>query len=385
VAEKMNKGAKPLFCKMRKGFEIKLRIPMSVLLFICLSTAAIAQNSNPSSWVKVQDGHFVQGGKPLKLYGYTFYPSPVGGSSAWRKPTFTKYIDHILALAAEAGQNMARPTDYWDKSHADQKYDDPLLWKNMDYLIAEAKKRGGFVLMDLSAYRKLLLAKGEDPFDATKWIPYIDWVAARYLNEPTIAFYSIVGEPDPPKSREEADKLVEFYRKVTEELRKADQGHHLITAGGFNHMGDEKPDALWWHRIYTLPANDIVAFKTYSQHDLDLFHRIGDYARQIKKPLCDEEFGMPQSLGDGDFSGQVTNGIKTSRAKFFDNVYLAGEKEGVESFVFWNLGCEIKEKSYEVSPRTPAVWKAIQSHSPFPLAKPGEPQADCEGKKGLVY
>jgi hypothetical protein len=309
---------------------------------------------------------FVYQGKALKLYGYTFYPAPVGGTAAWRRANFTDYLDSILDMAAAAGQNMPRPTDFWDDTGTGQSYEDPAIWKNMDYLIAATKKRGGFVLMDLSAYKWLLTAKGMQPYDPANWTTFLRFVAARYIDETAIAFYSIVGEPPPPKSRQEADALVTFYRAVTDELRAADRGRHLIAAGGFNHMPDEKADAPWWHPIFALPNNDVVAFKTYSKNDFNLIPTITAYAKQLGKPMCDQEFGMPQYLGDDTFSGMGYNAIDVSRAQFFDDVYTTGEKMGVTSFAFWNLGCQLKDTSYEVSPKTPAVWKVLQKHAAVP-------------------
>ena len=188
-------------------------------------------------------------GKTLKLYRYAFYPDQIGGASAWHTPGFTQYIDHTLDLGAQAGQNLIRPTDYWDTHYHDQKQDDVTIWKNLDYLVCAAKQRGIFVDMDLSAFAHLLVSQGRNPFDARNWITFLDAVGKHYINQPSIAFYSILGEPTPPKDVAAMNKLVEFYRAVTDELRKAD-GKHLITAGGFNHMEEETPQTPWWQSIY---------------------------------------------------------------------------------------------------------------------------------------
>jgi len=302
-------------------------------------------------------------GSPIAFCGGTFYPAVVGGSGAWQKPTFPAYIDQIIAMAQDGGQNILRPTDYWSKHNSNQSMTDPRIWANMDYLLAACTKKGMFVLMDLSAYRWLLVSQGVDPFVAAKWNVLLDWVAARYRNEPAIAFWSIVGEPGPPKTKEEADRLVAFYGAVTARLH-ANDPNHLICAGGFNHMGDS-PKLRWWQRIYALPSNDVCAYKTYSRHDLDLTPAITAYGRQINKVLINQEFGLPQSQGDAVWSGAVYNGIKTSRAEFFKNVYDLGLAGNVAGFQFWNLGPEVKDKSYQVSPtNSPAVWKVLRQYAP---------------------
>ena len=138
---------------------------------------------------------------------------------------------------------------------------------------------------------------------------------------------------------------------------------HRIAAGGLNHMEDN-PAMHWWQQIYALPHNDLCAFKTYSQHDLTLLPTIAAYAHHLGKPLVDEEFGMPQYLGDRTSSGQSYNGIATGRAQFFSNVYSEGDQNGVSGFVFWNLGCQMASTSYEVSPLTPAVWQVVVANGP---------------------
>lgn len=331
-----------------------------------------------SPYVTASGTQFTWHGQPLRLYGCTFYPALAGGSAAWHKASFPQYIDQTLNMAAHAGQNLIRPTDFWDKSTAGQTMNDPQVWSNMDYLINAAKQRGMFVIMDLSAYKWLLTSQGKDPYSAANWSDYLDFVGARYQSETAIAFYSIVGEPPTPKTPDASNQMVAFYRTVTDMLYAADHGRHLITAGGFNHMEDETPATPWWHQIFALPHNDVVAFKTYSQHDIDLMPTIAAYAQQLHKPMTDEEFGMPQFMGDSAYAGGgvVYNGITTSRATFFATVYSTGERLGITSFVFWNLGCEIKSSGYEVSPSTPAVWSVIQQHAPVALSTQA-PNATC--------
>ena len=379
--------------KLVKGIYIGILITLSILVLgSCMNTVQTSSKnedvaaSPPSTplicpndfanngrgvFVSKQGTQLIFEGKPLKLYGSTFYPASVGGSSAWHSSKFTQYIDHTLALEAQGGQNLIRPTDFWDRHYHDRKQDDITVWKNMDYLVCTARQHGIFVVMDVSAFKWFLISQGKNPYDATNWTAFLDAVGKHYSNQPSIAFYSISGEPSPPRSVNEMNRLVEFYRAVTDELRKSDGKHHLITAGGFNHMEDETPQTPWWQQIYSLPNNDLLAFKTYSQDDLNLISSISAFAKELGKPYVDEEFGMPQSMGDARYTGGVYNGIRTSRAQFFEDVYNLGEENGVDGFVFWDLGCELGDKSYQVGPRTPAVWHVIQEHAPYQPITPG--------------
>ena len=318
------------------------------------------------AYVQAHGTHFFYKGKQIAFYGYTFYPSSVGGSDAWRNVQFPSYIDHIFQMGAQTGQNILRPTDYWDQNYQDNPQENATIWSNMDYLICTASARGLFVEFDVSAFAKLIMGKNRNPYDSSIWLSFLDAIGKRYGNQPSIAFYSILGEPTPPTSVDAMNQLVAFYRATTDELHKADGGHHLIIAGGFNHMEYETPQTPWWQEIYSLPNNNIVAFKTYSQADIELIPTIARYARQIDKPMIDEEFGMIQDSGDAVYSGTPFNGIQTSRSQFYQNVYMKGQTNGVSAFIFWNMGCEIKSGSYSVSPDTPAVWHVIQQFAPTP-------------------
>jgi hypothetical protein len=319
--------------------------------------------TRPGMFVRSDGQRLTYDAKPLPLTGYTFYPGDAGGTSAWHTSQFTQYIDHILDMGAQAGQNLIRPTDYWNQTASNQQVNDPVLWQNMDYAVCAARARGMFVIMDVSAYRWLLISQGRDPYNAQSWEPFLAAVARHYRNEPAIAFYSILGEPTPPTTVAASNQLVAFYRALTDTLHAADP-NHLITAGGFSHMEDETPQMPWWHQIFALPHNDILGFKTYSQHDINLMPTIAQYGATLHKPLFDEEFGMPQSLGDASFAGGPGyNQITTSRAGFFNTVYTTGESLGVAGFAFWNMGCQVDDTSYEVSSLTPAVWHVLIQHA----------------------
>jgi hypothetical protein len=334
---------------------------------ICPGASATPQNA---SFVQANHTQLMYQEKPLRLYGYTFYPALNGGSSAWHVKSFTHYIDQILDLGAQAGQNVLRPTDFWGPHYHEREQDDITIWKNMDYLVCAAAQRGVFMIMDISSFEWFLVSQGHDRYDLPNWRAFINAVGKHYANQPSIAFYSIVGEPSPPKNVAEMKHLVDFYRATTDELHQADNGHHLISAGGFNHMDDETPQRPWWQEIYSLPNNNIADFKTYSLNDLQLIPTITTFTEELDKPAIDEEFGMPQNVGDGMYSGIAYNKIQTSRAQFYRDVYTRGEQNGVVGFIFWNLGCQLQSTGYDVSPRTPAVWQAIQQHAPNILLAP---------------
>jgi endo-1,4-beta-mannosidase len=322
------------------------------------------QNNGQSDFVSESSSKLIYHGSSITFYGYTSYPGSIGGAKAWKKSSFTQYIDHIMQMGSHLGQNLIRPTDYWDKNDAHPEQASSTIWKNMDYLVCAARSHGIFVEMDLSGFQKVLRSRHLDDFDPNNWTDFLTVAAKHYSNQSSIAFYSVVGEPAIPTKTDDMNKLVAFYRKTTDTLHAVDP-YHLITAGGFNHMDEETPDLPWWQQIYSLPNNNIAAFKTYSHNDLQLMYSITAFTQQIGKPAFDEEFGMPQSLGDAAFAGGGgINGIQTSRAQFYESVYSTGVDLGVQGFVFWDLGCGLRSDSYQVSPDTPATWRVIKQHGP---------------------
>lgn len=327
-------------------------LPNDVAAAPCLAAA------RGGPYLRSNGSSFTCQGRPVELTGYTFYPAVLGGAKAWHDPNFRSYIDHILDMGAASAQNAIRATDQWDRNARGQTADDPVIWANMDYLVEAARKRGVFVVIDLSAYRWLLMSNGTDATRPEAWTGFIRSVAARYSDASNVAFYSILGEPAPPGDQAQKDSLVAFYSATSQALRDADP-NHLITVGGFNHMEDS-PQLGWWQAMDGLPTNDIVAFKTYSQHDLDLMPAIAAYSRSIGKPALEEEFGMPQGYGDAAFAGGSSfNGLASGRAPFFESVYSSGRSLGLAGFLFWNMGCQAGRTSYEVNPNTPATWDVV--------------------------
>jgi hypothetical protein len=318
----------------------------------------------PGTYVVSNGAGFLYGGHALHLSGFAFYPALLGGAAAWSRTDFPHYIDEVVALGQMAGQNLLRPTNLWSATGPQQSWRDPIVWANLDYLVRTAQRHGMFVIMDLSGYRALLSSQGLDPYNAANWSDFLRFVGARYSRSPAIAFYSILGEPSVPTTTEATARLVSFYRTLTDDLYAADHGHHLITAGGFIHMEDESPATPWWQEISALPHNDIIAMKTYSQADLDLLPSVAAEARQLRKPLVDEEFGMPQYVGDATPTGRSYNNLRVSRAQFFTAVYADGARNGVTVFAFWNLGCQMSASSFEVNPLTPAVWRVVSQNGP---------------------
>lgn len=91
-------------------------------LVLALTFVSYAYHVEAQSFVRAEGTRFVYQGHAITFYGATFFPSPVGGSSAWHRSTFPAYIDHIMVRAQQAGQNILRPTDFWNKKDPNQNF-----------------------------------------------------------------------------------------------------------------------------------------------------------------------------------------------------------------------------------------------------------------------
>jgi hypothetical protein len=345
--------------KPEKRHRIFLITRFWLFLLVCASPAH-------AQFVTKTNQQFMYQGNPITFYGASFDPAAEGFASAWHKSSFTSTIHKDITNSMAAGQNILRPTDYWDGSTPGQTYNDAVLWSNMDFLLADCKSNGMFVLMDISAWKKVLDQEGLDDTDTNNWLAFIDYVSARYKTNTTIAYWSIIGEPAVPTNSSSASNLVAYYNTLTTYLYN-DDSNHLICAGAFIHMEDHT-NLNWWQNIYALPHNDVAGYKTYSQHDLNLTPTIGSVAASNNKILVNEEFGMPQYMGDGTNAlGSNYNSIVTSVSTFYTNVYNAGLSAGAVGFMFWNLDNLQGNTHYDIWPTyMPVTWGTIQHYSPPP-------------------
>jgi hypothetical protein len=136
--------------KMKSSvFEGSRKRPATLILATLLLSLTLAAKAN-AQFVGMQGAQFVYQGGNITFYGSTFYPSLSGGTSAWHTTTFPSYIDQMIALVQQGGQNILRPTDFFFKNRPGQNPYDPVLWANMDYLVSACKANGLFVIMDIS-------------------------------------------------------------------------------------------------------------------------------------------------------------------------------------------------------------------------------------------
>jgi hypothetical protein len=172
------------------------------VLVLCADRAPA--QTDPSSFVSIQDGRFAVAGQTLSPYGSTLYPSwdrspRVLRGAAWADPEFPRYIDFIVELAQLAGINTLRATDWLDG--ADDWRNDAV-WTNLDYLLAKTAEQRMFVTIDLSAFRKWLIKNQSWPYDASLWDEFIRFYGGRYHDARNLLYAPVAGEIPYPGSND---------------------------------------------------------------------------------------------------------------------------------------------------------------------------------------
>lgn len=340
-----------------------IRPSIARALVHALSMFLLLPRLNPaahgSGFVTRQEGRFTRDGRTLAPYWATFYPywehnGRIQRGGAWVDPAFPQYIDAMLEMAQQAKLNTLRATDFLDGSSDDWR--NPTVWANMDYFVHQAAAHHFDVIISIDAYRKWLIHHHTDPYDPTRWTEYLRFFCRRYREETHILYIPVAGEVPPPNSKNPwkatAAQYLAFYRQVLAMLCELDP-HHLHTVGGLSFLNNPHY-GIPWQELFALPGNDLAAIHVYSEGDLNTsLPMVGQWCAAKKMPLVVEEFGAKQSLGD------------PARAAYFARVFARARAEGAAGIGFWNLGPELAPASYEVSPRTPQTFAAVQTAGPF--------------------
>ena len=314
-------------------------------------SAHVTVHANGTLWYR---------GRHVEFTGYTFYPADDGGTPAWHQPGFTSYLDKTLANEAYLGANLVRPTDQFSSDTPGQKFGDPILWANMDHLVCQAAKRGTFIELDLSFIAHLLTSQGKNVMKAANWLPMIDAVAKHYAGWQSIAWVSFLGEPKYPVTLAKADSLGVFYADLLAAYHKYDP-YHALAPGGLSHTMSGYPG--WWQNVASAPYASIFAFKVYSVNDETYLHTIYNWTSAHGQALINEEFGMPQSQGDGTWSGKIFNGLKVDRADFYTWNYQRQQNGMTQASIFWNDSCLVGPTDFDVNPVAgPAVIAVIRAN-----------------------
>lgn len=296
---------------------------------------------------------------PGKLYGATVYAATFGQTFAqtencvWADPLFPQFLDAEIRRARSGGLNTLRATD-WLLNHPPGPVN-PRVFSNLQYLVDTASRNGLLVVIDLSAIRNHLektVGAGAG-YDLRNWKDVLPKVIAQFESANNLAYWSLGGEPTPPKEGGvPSDQLTRYYDRLSRWVRALDPSH-LISCGGLSHI--DYDSGINWPSIFQLPAIDLAAIHVYSDGDERVtLPEVADWCHRNRKPWILEEFGFTQSLGDA------------ARAAAFTRICREAWARDALGVLFWNLGPERKPASYDVGPdtHTPRDWQSVIDDRP---------------------
>lgn len=278
-------------------------------------------------------------------YGWTGYLCP---------PPQDSELDHVFSQMKNASNTVVVRTAFYQSGSNDGAFTD------FDRYIAVAKKYGIYLI-------PILVNEWKDcePQGTTKFLPwyqggyknidpgyrlsfkdYAISVARRYANEPTIAWWQLVNEPDARNSDDSCDEpaavsaIRAFAQDVSSAVKAADP-NHLVELGSVSWCGAQGDDLAL---IYQDSSSDLIDI----YHDYEEataanpieFQRRMWVISSINKPIYNGESGVCADVTSaGSCSGTVSPTSLDLRASFLDNkMNTAFNTIGLSGYLIWYKG-----------------------------------------------
>src|SRR3989442_7164745 len=196
-------------------------------------------------------------------------------------------------------------------------------------------------------------------------------LARHYANEPTIAFWQLVNEPDAgPCGSVGAHILRSFADDMTAALKAVDPNHMVDLGVPGGCAGDNTTD---YTTIVSGQIDLCDVWHDYGQVVTPLPSQIQQriaICRDLNKPAFVGESGIcADSAANGDCSGTVTTTTLNQRATFFDANLSSAFTAALAGYIIWNKG--IESVQYDIGPGDPT--ESV-------LAKYAFPKISCTGK-----
>src|SRR5437773_2400941 len=343
TGERMAPSSRKRFHVLSIAAFLLLLVIIPITVITSLQRQNLRQRAAESPFVTKSGSNLIVNGSPLRLIGYNWHWMGTGCGP----PTDTE-IDTTFSQIKTASHGNVVRTAFYQSGSNNGAYSD------FDRYIAYAKKYG----LDIVPMLVNHLTNCE-PSTATKtssWyqseykqpndgypLSFRDYaikLARHYANEPTIAFWQLVNEPDAgPCGAVGAQILQSFADDMTTAIKAVDPNHMVDLGVPGGCAGDNSTD-------YTM----IVS----GQVDLcDVWHDYGQVAtslpsqiqqriaicRDLNKPAFAGESGIcADSTANGDCSGTVTTTTLNQRATFFDAKLSAGFTAGLAGYIIWSKG-----------------------------------------------
>ncbi|MHC4480959.1 MAG: glycoside hydrolase family 5 protein [Planctomycetota bacterium] len=221
-----------------------------------------------------------------------------------------------VAFLAECGTNCVRvPFNYriFEGDLAPGEYC-PAGFEYFDRLLSWCKKHRLYVILDLHAAQGWQSPGWHCDNPADICLLYGDrhyrdrvgnlWaaIAARYTDEPTIAGYEIINEPDAPSM----DVVQEFYQEVTAKIRRVDKRHIIFAEGNvygsrFKGLKPFDDNLVFASHIYVESDSEDAPYPSRTSNPESFaaaYKNRADAARRQGVPMWCGEFGAQHFFKD---------------------------------------------------------------------------------------
>jgi mannan endo-1,4-beta-mannosidase len=373
-----------------------MRIYILIALFLT-SFGLTAQKKNASSFVEVVNGELVLDGERYCFVGSNYWQGMnLGAPESGDRIRLLKELDqlkdlgvkNLRILAASEADSEMKYAIHPALQDGPGEYNEDI-WKGLDYLLVEMKKRGMTATMVLGnfwtwsggfpQYLKWSGA-GDIPFpqeEGTSWKEFTDYSKTFYTNEkaqkmmedhirkvisrvnhlsgkpyledPTIMAWQLANEP---RGYDTPELYRDWTRRTSSFIKSLDQ-NHLVCLGsegdtgssdaGVNVLLDNDNPDVDYITMHIWPQNwgwfdPENAGNTYDSTIEKIDAYWSDHmavAKKLKKPIVFEEFGIARDGGSFSIDGTVTWRDKFYTHFFNQAVQSMIEGDPVQGINFW--------------------------------------------------
>jgi mannan endo-1,4-beta-mannosidase len=337
------------FTTLRVSAFLSVVFLFTALIFVYFNTRQLAVPSVCafSRFVTAQGATLCANGQPLRLIGYNWRWMGTGCQA----PTDAEIERTFSQIQQVSKANVVRTAFYQSGSNGGS-------YTDFDRYIKAAKRHHLYLIPILAnqwtscepATSPKTAAWYQDGYKLTgdgyplSYRDYVKTLAAHYANEPAIAFWQLINEPDTagaPCGASAAQTLRAFADDMVSVVKSVDP-HHLVDLGvPGGCAGDTSAD----YQIIVGGAVEVADV----WHDYDrattpmpalMRQRLAILLR-LHKPAFVGEAGICANVrADGACAGVVTQSSIARRASLFNAKLAAGFAAGLSGYIIWNKGSQ---------------------------------------------
>jgi mannan endo-1,4-beta-mannosidase len=339
---------------MRARYPILWAVALLVVVLLLVPLTFIAVNGSPhkihlhcasSPFITVQGSTLCAGGRPIRLIGYNWHWIGAGCQA----PSDDEIEQIFSQIQRTSKANIVRTAFYQSGSNGGS-------YADFDRYIAAAKRHGLYILPVL--VNQWTICEPSNAAKTTSWyqagymlandgypLSYHDYVrrlVGHYANEPAIAFWQLVNEPDAGGAgcgTRAAQVLRAFSDDMVSVIKSVDPNHLIDLGVPGGCAGDNPTDyqtivagsvelADVWHDYHRVTP--LVPF---------LLQRRIQVLQRLHKPFFVGESGICADVtSSGTCSGIISAASLAQRASWFDAKLCAGFRAGLSGYIIWTKG-----------------------------------------------